>query len=103
MKLEKKLKDYTHDKYITTPEFTKLTAENFAERLQQANLITKTDFDNKLTSINRKIISNKTKDWIVEKELKKLNTFDISYFRGKNYFEEDGTQNWIVFQPVGKS
>ena len=58
----KKLEDYTHDKYITTPEFTKLTAENFAERLQQANLITKTDFDNKLTSINRKIISNKTKD-----------------------------------------
>ena len=34
--------------------------------------------------------------------MKKLNTFDISYFRGKNYFEEDGTQNWFVFQPIGK-
>ena len=42
--LEKKLTDHKHDKYITTPEFNKLTAENFAARLIQANLITKTDF-----------------------------------------------------------
>ena len=34
-----------HDKYITTPEFDKLTAETFTERLKQANLVTKTDFD----------------------------------------------------------
>ena len=33
---------------------------------------------------------------------KKLNTFDLSYFHGKNYFEEDGTQNWFVFQPMEK-
>ena len=34
--------------------------------------------------------------------MKKLKTFDISYFFGKNYFEEDGTQNWSVFQLMGK-
>ena len=28
--------------------------------------------------------------------------FDAAYFRGKNYFEEDGTQNCLVFQPVYK-
>ena len=39
--LEKKLTDRKHDKYITTPEFNKLTAENFAARLAQANLIKK--------------------------------------------------------------
>ena len=39
---------------------------------------------------------------IVENELKKLKTFDLSYFRGKNYFEEDGTQNWYVFQTVAR-
>ena len=22
------------------------------------------------------------------------------YFRGKNHFEDDGTQNWLVFQPI---
>ena len=26
----------------------------------------------------------------------------MSYFRGKNHFEEDGTQNWFVFQPLGR-
>ena len=30
--IEKKLTDQNHDKYITTPEFNKLTAENFAAR-----------------------------------------------------------------------
>ena len=65
VKLKKKLTDHKHDKYITTPEFNKLTAENFAERLKQVNLVSKTDFDYKLTSINRKIISNKTKDLVI--------------------------------------
>ena len=32
--------------------FNKLTAESFAARLKQANLVSKTDFDNKLTSSN---------------------------------------------------
>ena len=56
------------DKYITTPEFKKLTAANFSARSAQANLITKTDFDTKLMSPNRKINSNKTKHVLVENE-----------------------------------
>ena len=47
--VENKIPD--HAKYITTPEFNKLTAQYFAARLKQVNLVTKTDFDNKLTSI----------------------------------------------------
>ena len=30
MKLKKKITDHSHDKCITTPEFNKLIAENFA-------------------------------------------------------------------------
>ena len=26
--------------------------------------------------------------------------FDSIYFRGKSHFEEDGTQNYLVFQPM---
>ena len=37
-----------NSKYFTTQEFNKLTAEKFAARLKQANLVNKTDFDNKL-------------------------------------------------------
>ena len=51
-----------HDNYITTPEFNRLTAEDFTAWLTQANLVNKTDFDNnKLININKKITSNKTK------------------------------------------
>ena len=42
-------------KYITTQESNKLTVENFAARLKQADLVNITDFDNKLTSFNRQI------------------------------------------------
>ena len=40
-------------KYITTQKFNKLTAKSFATRLKQADLVNKTDFDNKLTSFNK--------------------------------------------------
>ena len=53
--------------------------------------ITKADFDAKLSSLNRKITTNKSKHLLVENDLKKLKTFDSSYFIGKSHYEEDGT------------
>ena len=32
--------------------------------------------------------------------LKKVKTFDLSYFIGKNYFGNDGTQNYLAFQSI---
>ena len=64
------------------------------------NLITKTDFDVKLSSLHRKVTANKSKHLITEYELKKLKTIDSIYFRGKSHFEEDGTQNYLVFQSL---
>ena len=71
-------------------------------RLAQANLITKTDFDAKFSRINREIMENKTENLLVKNELNKLKTFDSSYFIGKSHFEEDGTENYLVFQPINK-
>ena len=89
-----------HDKYITTPEFNTLATSVFNARLAQVNLIRKADFDFKPSSLNRKITSNKSKHLLVENELKKLKIFDSSYFIGKSHFEEDGTQNYLVFQQI---
>ena len=36
----------------------------------------------------------------LENEFKKLKTFDLGYFIGKSYFEEDGAQNYLVFQLI---
>ena len=53
-------------------------------------------------NLNRKITQNKTKHVLVENELKKLKTFHLSYFIGKSDFEGNGTQNYLVFQPLFK-
>ena len=98
--IENKLNNHNHDKYITTPEFNKLTADVFNAILAQANLITKTIFDNTVSNVDSKIAENKTKKKSIENELKKLKTFDLSYFTGTKHFEEDGTRNYLVFQPI---
>ena len=55
----------------------------FNTRIAQANLITKTDFDAKLSNLNRKTTANKTKQYII-----------MYYFvLSKNYY---------VFQPLFK-
>ena len=53
-----------------------------------------------MSNLNRKITTNKTKHLLVENELNKLKTFDSGYFIGKSHFGEDGTQNYLVFQPM---
>ena len=100
--IENKLTDYNHDKYITTPEFNTLAVDVFNARLAQANLIAKTDFDAKLSSLNKNVTKNKTRHLLVENELKKLKNFGSSYFIGKSHFEEDATQTYFVFQPLNK-
>ena len=42
----KKITNHHHDKYITTPKFNKLTVQNYAARLAQANLSSKSDIAN---------------------------------------------------------
>ena len=83
-----------------------ITAENFPARLPQANLATKsdivnfvdkTDFDDKLKNLNKKVTSNKTKLLLVANELKKLQTFDSSLFTGQSYFRNDGAQFFLIF------
>ena len=104
LKLEKRLTDHNHNKYITTPEFNTSAAVAFDATLAQANLMIKTDFDAKLRSqvSVKKFNSNKIENLLVENELKKLKIFDSSYFRGKSHFEEDGTQHYLVFQPINR-
>ena len=73
--IENILNNHNHDKYVAISEFDTLAANVFNTSLAQANLITKTDFDAKLSSFNKKITTNKTKHF--------LNDNDLSYYRGK--------------------
>ena len=54
-----------------------------------SNLVKKSDYNTKITS--------------TESNVKKLQANDLSYSRGKQYFnEEDGKQNYLVFLPMRK-
>ena len=81
MKLKIITTDHDYDKYITTQEFIKLTAENFSGKLAQAKLPSKngianfvklTDFDDKLKNLNKNVTSNKTNHVLIESELNEL-------------------------------
>ena len=58
-KVLKKITDHNHDKFFTTPEFNKFTAETFASRLKQANLESKSDITN---FVNKAGFDTKLKD-----------------------------------------
>ena len=54
-----------------------------------SNLVQKNDYNTKITQ--------------VENNIKKLQPYDLSYFRGKQYFDEgDGKQNYLVFLSMRK-
>ena len=75
-----------HDKYIIAAVFIKLTAESCTAKLKQADSVNKTDFDNKLTSINRRITLNKTKHLEVQNKLNSLIMKDYNFFLGRIFF-----------------
>ena len=90
--IENNMLDHKHDKYIAPREFHKLTADNSAPRLKQANLaikpdidnfVEKTDFDDKLKNLNKNVTSKKTKHVEVKKKLTDL-TKKLHKFRKKD-------------------
>ena len=116
--IENKIVDHDHDnKNITTPEFSKFTAENFATRLTQKKLaikagiddfVEKTNFDDKLRKLNKKVTSNKAKHLEAEKKLTDLTTkfAQLSdkgddFLLGRMYFTGgDGYENFLNFVPM---
>ena len=79
-----------------------MAADVFNVKLTQVSLVTKTDFDKSVSSLDSKIAASKTKYESIENEFKKWKTFDSSYFISKSYIEEDGAQNYFLFQPINK-
>ena len=89
-----------HDKYITTSKFSKFNSRKSCCKIKTSKVI-KTDFDNKLTSYNRWIASNKAKHLQVQKKLDSLIKHDYNFFFARNHFaSNDRSQNTFVYQPT---
>ena len=53
-----------------------------------------------MQDISKRITSSKRKHLLVQNKLKKQKKIDLSYFKDKGHFEEEGTQNYLVFQQI---
>ena len=69
---------------------TKTALNTVENKIPDTNsLVKKSDYNKKITGI--------------ENNIEKLQAYDLSYFKGKQYFDEgSGKQNYLVFLPMGK-
>ena len=88
---------------------TKTALTTVANKLPDISyLATKTELTtvkNKILDINSLVKKSdyNTKITGIENNIEKLQAYDLSYFRGKQYFDEgDGKQNYVVFLPTRK-
>ena len=90
-------------------EITKIKNDyvtNAALDARHKDLVTKTTFVSKLKKVDDKVSANSSKALSYEHQLKQregtVNNVesDASYLRDKNYFCDDGMQNYFVFQPM---
>ena len=93
-------------------EITKINNDyvtNAALDARHKGLVQKTTFDSELKKVDDKADANSSKVPSYERKLRQReDTIDdleryASYFSGKNYSDgSDGTQNYLIFQPVYK-
>ena len=92
-------------------EITKIKNDyvtNAALDPRHKELVQKTTFESELKKVDDKTNTNSSKVLSDEHKLKQRedSKYDLernaSYFRGKNYFRDDGMHNYFVFQPMCK-
>ena len=93
-------------KYFTTSKYNKFMNEIIGNKMKEKELVKKSDIsgfinnsdlDNKIATLSTKTALKTEQDKIT-----KLQASELNYFRGKSHFENDGTQNYLVFQPVSR-
>ena len=93
--IENKIPDVSS--LIKKTDFNTKVTEREGKISDVSNLVKKIDFDSKLKKNIDRVTKNKSKHLLVENELKKLKEFDLSYFRGENYFGVNNI-NHLVFE-----
>ena len=90
-------------KYFTTADYNKFTSETLDAKRKKKELVNKFDISNlvKNSDLNTKLATLATKAGLKAEQDKtvKLQTHELSYFLGKNFFGDDGSPNTFVYQP----
>ena len=92
-------------KHITTADYNKFAKNLVASNIESEELVDKSviggfinsaDLDKKKAAT----LATKAEPKAEQDKIIKLQAFDSNYFRGKNHFEDDGNQKYLVFQPM---
>ena len=91
-------------KYITISDQNKFTSDILHAKIKQKELVNKSHISNlvKNSDLNTNLSTLATKAELKAEQDKivKLQTHDLSYFLGKNFFGDDGSQNMFAYQPA---
>ena len=88
-------------KYFATCDYNKFNKEMLDAKINKKELRNKTNISNfvKNPDLNKKIATLPTKAELKAEQDKIVNlkAFDSSYFGNNSHFEDDDTQNYLVF------
>ena len=92
--------------HFTTSDYNKVMGEILNTKIKEKGLVDKSDIsefiDNSDFDKKMVILVAKAELKSEEDKITKLQTFELSCFRGKSNFEDDETRNYLVFQSVLK-
>ena len=92
------------NKYFTTSDYNKFTSNKLDAKITQKQLVNEYDLNEKIKTlaIKEEILTLATKAELKAEQDKivKLQTYDLSLFIGQSYFNNDGTQLYLIFQPI---
>ena len=88
-------------RYFTTADYNKFTSQTLDAKIKQEELFDKSaiaGFTNN-ADLNKKVetLARKAELKAEQNKITKWQAFNSSYFRGKSHFEDDGTQNYMLF------
>ena len=82
-------------KYFTTSDYNKCTSKILDAKIKEKVLANKSNISNlvKNSDLNTKLtaLATKAELKVEQDKIMKLQAFDSNCFRGKSYFEDDGT------------
>ena len=91
-------------KYLTASDYNKYMSDILSTKIIEKGLVDKSSISNlkKNSDLNTKVATLATKAELKTEQDKivKFQAFDSSCFHGKSHFEDDDTENYLVFCPV---
>ena len=90
------------NKYFTTSDYNKFTSNTLDAKITQKKLVNES-YLNKKTKTLATTEEIKTATKAEQDKIVKFQTYDLNLFIGQSYFNNDGAQVYLIFQPIYKT